>query len=80
MLGGPAEQATEYIAPALVAGQDTIANHHDGGTDVVGNHPKRNVCLVAFAIVSVSDLTDFVGNIHYCIYVKEGADVLAYAG
>ena len=80
MTGGPTQQTAQHIAPALVGGQDAIADHHDRGTDVVGDDPQAHVRLVAFAVVGARDLTDLVGDVHDGIHVEEGVDVLANAG
>ena len=78
--GGPAQQTAQHVAPTLVGGQDAVADHHDGGTDMVGDDPQAHVRLVAFTVVSAGDLTDLVGDIHDGIHVEEGVDVLANAG
>ncbi len=78
--GGPAEQAAQHIAPALVGGQHAVADHKHGGADVVGDHPEGHVLLPALAVVGVGDLGDFIGDVHHRVHVEQGAHPLAHAG
>ncbi len=41
--GGPAQQAAQHVATALVGGQHAVADHEGGGADVVGDHAEGHV-------------------------------------
>ena len=78
--GGPAEQAAEHIAPALVGGQHAVADHEGGGADVVGDHPEGHILLVALAVPGPGDFADLVGDVHDGVHIEQGGHVLAHAG
>ena len=78
--GGPAQQAAQHIAPALVAGQHAVADHKGGGADVVGDDPQGHVDGVALAILGPGDLGDLVGDVHHGVHVEQGVHVLAHHG
>ncbi len=73
---GAAQQAAQHIAPALVAGQHAVADHHDGGTDMVRDNPEGHVGLVALFIVGAGDLADLIRNVHHGVHIKEGRNTL----
>ena len=78
--GSPAKQTAEHIAPALVAGQDTVSDHEGRGPDVVGNDPQGHVHLDALAIACAGDLRDLVGNVHNGVHIEEAVHILAHNG
>ena len=78
--GGPAEQAAQDIAPALVGGEDAVADHEGGGADVVGDDPEGDVSGVALAVAGTGDLGDLGGDIHHGVHIEQGGDALAYGG
>ena len=78
--GSPAQQTAQHVAAALVGGQDAVADHHDGGTDVVGDDTQAHVGLVALAVVGAGDLADLVGDVHDRVHVEQGVHVLHHAG
>ena len=78
--GGPAQQAAQDVAPALVAGQDAVADEEAGGPDVVRDDAEGHVVVVALAVVGAGDLADLVGDVHDGIHIEEGVHVLHHAG
>ena len=78
--GGPAQQAAQHIAPALVGGQHAVADHEGGGADVVGDHAQGHVGGVALAVGGTGNLGDLAGDVHNGVYVKQGGHALAHAG
>ena len=76
--GGAAQQAAQHIAPALVAGQHTVADHEAGGADVVGDDPKGHVLLPALAVAGAGDLRDLVGDVHHGVHIEQGVHVLTH--
>ena len=78
--GGPAQQAAQHIAPALVGGQHAVADHKHGGADMVGNHPEGHVLLPALAVVGLGDLGHLVGDVHHRVHIEQGSHPLAHAG
>ena len=78
--GSPAKQAAQHIAPALVGGQDAVADHKGGRADMVGDHAQRHVHLVALAVVGTGELADLVGDVHHGVHVEERVHVLADNG
>ena len=78
--GGPAQQAAQDVAPALVAGQDAVADEEAGGPDMVRDDAQGHIVLVALAVVGAGDLADLVGDVHDGIHIEEGVHVLHHAG
>ena len=78
--GGPAQQAAQHIAPALVGGEHPVADHKGGGADVVGDDPQGHVHTVALAVGGPGELGDLVGDVHHRVHVKQGGHLLAHAG
>ena len=77
---GSAHQATQDIAAALIGGKNTVADHKDGRTDMIGNDTERNVGLMIFSVVGTRDFTDLVGDVHHGVNIEERAHILADAG
>ena len=80
MAGGPAQQAAQHIAPALVGGEHAVADHEGGGADVVGDDPQGHVGGVALAVGGAGNLGDLVGDVHDGVHVKQGGHALADTG
>ena len=78
--GGPAQQAAQHIAPALVAGQNAVADHEAGRTDMVGDDTEGHVLLLALAVAGAGDFRDLVGDVHNGIHIEQGVHVLAHHG
>ena len=78
--GGPTQQAAQHVAPALVAGQDAVADHHGGGADVVGDNTQGHISLVALAVVGAGDLGHLVGDVHDGVHIEQRVHVLDHAG
>ena len=78
--GGPAQQAAQHVAPALVAGQDAVADHEDGGADVVGDDPEGDILGMTLAVVGAGDLAHLIGDVHNGVHVEQRVHVLTHAG
>ena len=78
--GGPAEKAAQDVAPALVGGEDAVADHEGGGADVVGDDPEGHVTLPALAVAGTGDVGDLLGDVHDGVHVEKGVHVLAHHG
>ena len=72
-----AEQTAQDIAAALVGGQDAVADHKGGASDMVGDDTQGDVHLMALAVVSTGQLADLMGDVHNGIDIKEGVNALA---
>lgn len=57
---GAAHDAAQHVAAALVAGGDAVTDEHDGGTDVVGYHPERDVRAPGGAVAHPGQLGGLV--------------------
>ena len=44
------KRQAQYVATALVGGQDTVAHHKHGGTDVIGDDTDGNVRRMVAAV------------------------------
>ena len=77
---GAAQQAAQNVAAALVGRDNAVADHHNGGADVIGDNAQGNIGLVALAVVLAGDLGDLVRDVAHGINVKQGADALNHAG
>jgi len=75
--GGPAQQAAQHVAPALVGGQHTVADHEAGGTDMVGDDPEGYVLLLALAVAGTGDLRNLIGNVHHGVHIEQRVHILA---
>ncbi|KAF5040548.1 hypothetical protein DSECCO2_532340 [anaerobic digester metagenome] len=73
---GAAQKAAQHIAPSLVGRQHAVANHHNGGADVVGDDPQTHVGLGTFGIMCPGDLAHLVGDVHDGIHVEQRRNVL----
>ena len=71
-----ADQTAQNIAAALIGGHDSVGDHECCGTDVVGDDTDRDVGLMVFAVLAVSQLTDLVAQGADCVDIKEGLDIL----
>ena len=80
MAGGPAEQAAQDVAPTLVGGEDSVADHKGGGADVVGDDPEGDVGGMALAVAGPGDLSDFCSDVHHGVHIEQGGDALAHGG
>ena len=80
MTGCPAQQSSEHIAPALVAGQNAVGNHKGGGPDVVGDDPQRNVHLHALAVACAGELGNLIGDVHDGVHIEQAVHILAHNG
>ena len=78
--GGAAQQAAQHIAAALVAGQDTVADHKRGRPDVIGDDPQAHIPFVALAVVGAGQLADLVGDVHHRVHIEQAGHVLAHTG
>ena len=77
---GAAEQAAQDVAPALVGGENAVADHEGRRTDMVGDDAQGHVSLVGLLIVCAGDLGDFIRDVHDSVDVEQGRDVLTHAG
>ena len=77
---GAAQQAAQDVAPALVGGENAVADHEGRRTDMVGDDAERHVGLVGLLIVCAGDLGDFIRDVHDSVDVEQGRDVLTHAG
>ena len=75
--GRTAKQPAQNIAPALIAGQNTVGDHKGGCTDVVGNDPQRNVHLHAEAVGCAGEFRHLIGDIHNGVHIKQAVHILA---
>ena len=78
--GGAAQETAQDVAPARVAGQDPVADHHDGGADVVRDDPQGHVGLVVLVIARPGELGDPVRDVAHGVHVEQGPHVLTDAG
>ena len=78
--GGTAQQTAQYIAAALILRNDAIADHKDGGTDMVGDHADRDVLFLVLLVGDAGDLADPLHNVLDGIDLKEVIDALHDAG
>ena len=75
---GPAQQAAQHIAPALVGGEDTVANHERGRPDMVRDDPQGHIPFLALAIERPGELRNLVGNVHHRVHIKQRIHILAH--
>ena len=61
MAGGPSQQAAEHIAPALIGGHYTVADHKGSAADMVCDHPEGNI---GFGVRSIFHPSDFRNVLH----------------
>ena len=80
MAGGPAQQAAEHIAPALVGGEDAVADHEDGGAHVVGDDAQGDIRLGALAVADAGDLADLFHDVLHRVHQEQVVHVLHHAG
>ena len=76
---GAAQQAAQNVAAALVGRDNAVADHHNGGADVVGDNAQGNISLVAVAVVLAGDLGNLVGDVAHGVNVEQGANALYHA-
>ena len=79
MTNGAAQQAAQNVAAALVGRNNAVADHHNGGADVVGDNTQGNIGLVAVAVVLAGDLGNLVGDVAHGVNVEQGANALYHA-
>ena len=70
MTNGAAQQAAQNVAAALVGRDNAVADHHNGGADVIGDNAQGNIGLVALAVVLAGDLGDLVGDVAHGVNVE----------
>ena len=80
MTGGTAQQTAQHIAAALILRNDAIADHKDGGTDMVGDHADRDVLFLVLLVGDAGDFADLLHNVLDGIDLKEVIDALHDAG
>ena len=80
MACGPAQQAAQYVATALVGGQDTVAHHKHGGTDVIGDDTDGNVRRMVAAVGLTRNALHMVQDIVNGIHLEQVSHALHHAG
>ena len=75
-----AEQTAQNVAASLVGRNNAVADHHDGGADMVGDNAERDVRLVVLTIALARNAGDVVGDVADGIDVKQRVDVLHDTG
>ncbi len=78
--GGPAQQAAEHIAPALVGGEDAVANHEHGGAHMVGDDAQGDVGFGALAVLYAGNLADFFHDVLDRVHQEQVVHPLHHAG
>ena len=78
--GGAAQQAAQHIAAALVLRDDAVADHKDGGPDVVGDDADGNVLFLILVVGDPGDLTDLLHDVLDGIHLEEVIHPLHDAG
>ena len=76
---GAAQQAAQNVAAALVGRDNAVADHHNGGADVVGDNAQGNIGLIAVAVVLAGDLGHLVGDVAHGVNVEQRANTLYHA-
>src|SRR5690606_18245482 len=61
---GAAHDAAQHVAAALVAGGDAVADEHDRGAHVVGDHAQRHVGVLGVAVADAGQLGGLVDDGH----------------
>ena len=79
MTNGAAQQAAQNVAAALVGRDNAVADHHDGGADVVGDNAQGNIGLVALAVVLAGDFGNLVRDVAHGVNIEQRADALNHA-
>ena len=80
MARGPAQQAAQHIAAALILRDNAVADHKDGGADVVGDHTDGNILFLILLVGDAGDLADLLHDVLDGIDLKEVIDALHDAG
>ena len=80
MAGGTAQQAAQHIAAALVLRDDAVADHKDGGADVVGDHTQGNIRFLILLVGDAGDLADLLHDVLDGVDLEEVVDTLHDAG
>ena len=80
MTGGTAQQAAQHIAAALILRDNAVADHKDGGADVVGDHTDGNILFLILLVGDAGDLADLLHDVLDGIDLKEVIDALHDAG
>lgn len=77
---GAAQDAAQHVAAALVAGGDAVADEHQRGADVVGDHAQRDVRLVVGAVGVAGQLGGAVEDHPAGVDLEEVVDALKDGG
>ena len=76
MTGSAAQQTAQHVAAAFVGRDNAVANHHNRGTDMVGDNAQRYIGLVRFAVRLAGNLRHVIRDILNGIYIEQGIYVL----
>ena len=80
MTSRTAEQTAQNVAASLVGRNNAVADHHDGGTDVVGDYAERDIGLIVLTVALSGNTGDMIGDIADGIDVKQRVDILHDTG
>ena len=76
MPGGPPQEPAQDVSTPLVGGQDPVADHKDGGADVVSDDPEGHVLFVALPVVGVGYGADRARDASYKFSCDPGCAVV----